>query len=112
MLNPTLIQLFAAENDRDWPAFAELLDPDVTWHLVGERTHTITGREAYMARIQRAYEARPSAHFELERFRQANDGRVLVELIDDQGAVSVEIFELRDGRVTREWEFLFGPSDR
>lgn len=108
MLPEPLRRLFAAENGRDWAAFATLLDPDVVWHLHGDRSETVEGREAYLRRIETAYRGRPAASFTVERYRSSGWGRVLVELVDTRGEVSVEVFLLRDGLVLEEHEFFFG----
>jgi ketosteroid isomerase-like protein len=108
VLDETLRRLFAAENTRDWDAVAQLLHPRVTWILVGDRTSSIEGRDAYLARIEAAYADRPTARFEVARWRGSGRGRILCELVDDEGAVSVEVFDVKNGLVVREWEFLFG----
>jgi len=108
MVDETLRRLFVAENARDWETLASLLDPDVTWQLIADETTLIRGRNQYLARLQAAYEARPSARFEVVNSRDTGRGRVLCELVDDLGAASIEVFDIRDGLVFREWEFLFG----
>ena len=108
MLDETLRRLFAAENTRDWDAIAQLLHPRVTWLVVGDRTSLIEGRDDYVARLEAAYADRPTACFEVVRWRDSGRGRVLCELVDEEGAMSVEVFDVENCLVVREWEFLFG----
>ena len=70
------------------------------------------GRDRYLARLKAAYEARPSARFEVVNWWDAGRGRILCELMDDLGEASVEVFDVRDGLVIREWEFIFGRNER
>ena len=112
MADDVIRRLFIAENARDWDTLAGLLDPDVTWQLIADETTVIKGRDKYFARLKAAYEARPSAQFEVVNWRDTGRGRILCELMDDLGEASVEVFDVRDGLVIREWEFVFGRDER
>lgn len=112
MPDETLRRLFVAENNRDWMTLAGLLDPEVSWQLVSDATTVIKGRDEYVARPRAVYEARPAARFEVVRERANGRGRVLCELIDDLGVTSIEVFDIRNGLVFREWEFVFGLDAR
>jgi len=112
MVDDTVRRLFIAENARDWNTLAGLLDTDVTWQLNADETTVIKGRNKYLDRLQAAYEARPSTQFEVVSWRDTGRGRILCELMDDLGEASVEVFDVRDGLVIREWEFIFGPDER
>lgn len=107
-----LVRLFAAENERDWAAFRALLHPQVEWTLVGATTTTIRGRDAYMRRIEDAYASAPGAWFSVHRWLHNEAGLIVTELIDNEGNVSIDVFDVRDGRVLREWEFLLGNQIR
>ncbi|MGB3186171.1 MAG: nuclear transport factor 2 family protein [Ornithinimicrobium sp.] len=111
-MTEVLDRLFAAENDRDWRTLETLLHPQIEWTLVGPITTIIRGREAYLKRLKEAYDNTPDAHFELQRSQSNGAGLVVTELLDNRGDVSVDVFDVRDGQVVREWEFLLGDSGR
>lgn len=112
-MDDVLSELFAAENARDWAAFQALLHPEVEWTLIGpDATTVVRGRTAYMRRILAAYESASDAKFSVRRLLRNEAGMIVTELIDTHGDVSVDVFDVRDGVVRREWEFLLGDTAR
>ena len=104
----TLARFFRAENERDWETYRAFLHPDVVWHLHGEENRTIQGVEEYLRTIRDAYAA-SDAHFRVEEAHEAADGRrIVVLLFDDSGMRSFEVFDVEDGLIRREHEFLLG----
>lgn len=102
-MDDVLAELFAAENARDWVAFEVLLHPEVEWTLIGQdATAVVRGRTAYMNRILAAYEAAPDARFTVRHSVRNEAGMMVTELIDNNGDVSVDVFDVRDGQVRRE----------
>lgn len=89
-------------------AFRLLLHPDVEWALVGNTATVIRGRDAYMDRIKDAYETAPDVGFMVQRSIRNETGLIFTELLDSEGSISVDVVDVRDGLVTREWEFLLG----
>ena len=60
-------RFFAAENARDWAAYASLLHPGVEWTLVDDGAERrIVGREDYLAAIAAAYDGTGTAFFCLD----------------------------------------------
>lgn len=103
-----LEDFFDAENRRDWEAYAGCLDPQVEWTVGGR---TVRGRDAYVAAIRAAYERAGAVSFRLHQVLESEDKRVVATLlVDSTGARSLDVFELADGLVRREWEFELGPG--
>ncbi|GAA1452452.1 nuclear transport factor 2 family protein [Nesterenkonia lacusekhoensis] len=112
-MNDVLDELFAAENARDWTTFRALLHPEVEWTLIGSGTTSVVhGRDAYMNRLEATYESAPDAEFTLRRSLRNDAGLIVTELIDNHGNVSVDVFDVRNGLLRREWEFLLGDGAR
>ncbi len=109
-MTEVLDRLFSAENERDWDAFRSLLHPQVEWTLIGPKTTVIRGRDAYMRRIEDAYTSAPEVRFAVHRSLRNEAGLIVTELLDNEGNVSVDVFDVRGGLVIREWEFLLGDS--
>lgn len=104
----TLVRFFRAENERDWETYRAFLHEDVVWHLHGEGDRTIRGVEEYLQTIRDAY-AGSDTRFRVEEAHEAADGsRVVVLLVDDSGRRSCEVFDVEDGLIRREHEFLLG----
>ena len=103
-----LARFFRAENERHWETYRAFLHEDVVWHLHGEQDRTIRGVDEYLQTIRDAY-AGSDAHFRVEEAHEAADGRrVVVLLVDDSGRRSCEVFDVEDGLIRREHEFLLG----
>lgn len=101
-----LARSFQAENERDWTTYRRFPHPEVVWELHAEPERTIRGVEAYLRAIRRAYEG-GGAHFSCARMDVSADGtRVAALLVNDAGVRSLDIFDLRDGRIYREYEFI------
>ena len=96
-------QLVAAFADRlerrDWPALAELLDPDVVYELPQTRER-IRGRDRYVT-FNREY----SGDWHIEPrvvLGDEHDGALLFRwTLDGDEALAVAFFEVTDGRITK-----------
>lgn len=103
-----LTQFFEAENARDWARYRSFLHPEVVWELYGDEVRVIRGVEEYLSVIRAAY-ADTTIQFTCERMDVSADGnRIVTHLVNDQGERSVDIFEFKDGKIVREYEFLLG----
>lgn len=112
-MNDVFDELFAAENSRNWTTFRSLLHPEVQWTIVGpEAPALVEGRAAYTERIKAAYEFAPAAEFTVCRSLRNEEGTTVKELIDHHRNVSVDVFDICNGLVRREWEFLLGMDAR
>ncbi|MEO7421148.1 MAG: DUF429 domain-containing protein [Ornithinibacter sp.] len=108
-LDVTLRRLFEAENARDWAICADLIHPDVMWTLAGDGDpQLVQGRAAYLARLAAAYLGSQRQFQCIEVTRSQDGRRIVTVLLDTEGRRSVDVFEIEDGVVRREWEFLLG----
>lgn len=108
-LPQSLSDLFSAELHQDWARLRELLHPEVVWTVIGHDESRVHGAEAYVSRLRAAYEHGSATGFTVRHVRRGEGGLVATELIDEEGNVSLDIFELDpQGRVLREWEHLLG----
>ncbi|WOF21819.1 nuclear transport factor 2 family protein [Microbacterium betulae] len=108
-LTRSLEPLFAAENARDWQRYATFLHPEVVWTLVdGADERRIVGREEYLAVIRRAYEGVSTRFRCVDMMIDEGRARVASLLISDTGDRSLDVFDLEDGLIRREWEFFLG----
>lgn len=98
---------FEAENKRDWEAYERFLHPEVEWRVAGR---TVAGRADYLRAMRAAYAGSDSC-FRLHQVIESADGRVVATLlIDSRGNRSLDVFEIVEGLIRREWEFLLGPG--
>jgi len=65
-----------------------------------------------MRRIEDAYASAAEARFAVHRSLRSEVGLIVTELLDNEGNVSVDVFDVHDGLVIREWEFLLGNQVR
>ncbi|MEO5608785.1 MAG: DUF429 domain-containing protein [Ornithinibacter sp.] len=108
-LDVTLRRLFDAENAREWAVCADLLHPDVTWTRAGDGDpEQVQGRTSYLARLAAAYVGSRRQFQCIEVTRSQDGRRIVTVLLDSEGRRSVDVFEIEDGLVRREWEFLLG----
>ncbi|MDO4781316.1 MAG: hypothetical protein Q4A34_02945 [Candidatus Saccharibacteria bacterium] len=78
----------------------------MTWWLYGAEEKAISGIENYVTTMQQAYQG-TDVQFRCEQMLVSRDGRRIVcHLIDDEGSRSIDIFELKDGLIYKEYEFL------
>lgn len=103
----TLEAFFDAENHRDWETFAAFLHPDVEWAINGR---LVRGRRAYVAALRDFYRG-SEARFRLHQFLDSADGTTVATLlVNSAGERSLEVFEVIEGLIRREWEFDLGPG--
>ena len=106
-----LERFFAAENARDWEAYANFLHPGVEWTLVdGGAERRIIGREDYLAAIAAAYDGTSTVFSCLDMTVDRGRGRVVTLLVNDDGERSLDVFDVEGGLIRREWEFLLGRA--
>ncbi len=107
----SLEQFFAAENARDWKRYATFLHPEVVWTLVdGATERRIVGREEYLAVIRRAYAGVSTTFRCIDMTVDVQRSRVASLLVSDTGDRSLDVFDVEDGLIRREWEFLLGAE--
>lgn len=110
-LERLLERFFAAENARDWATYASFLHPGVEWVLVDDGAERrIVGREEYLAAIVAAYDGTGAVFSCLDMTVDRGRGRVVTLLVDDDGERCLDVFDVEDGLIRREWEFLLGRA--
>ncbi|MDU0348428.1 nuclear transport factor 2 family protein [Actinomyces sp. MRS3W] len=111
-LECVLARFFAAENARDWRAYASFLHPDVEWTLYNHgQAHRRIGREEYLRAIRAAYQD-VSVRFRcVETLSDPHQGRIVAVLVNDAGERSLDVFDFDDNLIRYEWEFLLGTGD-
>lgn len=110
-LSEALERFFAAENARDWVAYATYLHPGVEWRLFDGPVETVvSGRDAYLAAMERAYRGVATQFRPVQILVDDGRNRVVTLLVDDDGERSLDIFDFEDGLVRREWEYLLGAE--
>ena len=108
-LERLLERFFAAENARDWAAYASFLHPGVEWVLVDDGAERrIVGREDYLAAIAAAYDGAVFSCLDMTVDR--GRGRVATLLVNDDGERCLDVFDVEGGLIRREWEFLLGRA--
>lgn len=94
---------------RDWPALAELLDPDVVYEVPQTRER-IRGRDRYVT-----FNAEYPGDWHLEPVVVLGDeraGGVLFRwTVGDEDAFGIAFFELDGGRITRITDFWPEPYE-
>lgn len=101
----TVLAFYAAENARDWSSYEALVDPDIVYeeYPSGECGR---GRDGFIAGVQEMYKGRDATMFTVRSIgADASRGVVHAEL-ECEGRLSVNVFELRDGRIVAEREYL------
>jgi len=108
-LERLLRQFFAVENARDWRTYAGFLHPQVEWSLIDVgRERRVVGREAYLQAIRSAYDGAATKFRCVETMVDHRRGRIAAVLVDELGERSLEVFDVEDGLIRREWEFFLG----
>lgn len=101
-----LAAFFAAENRRDWQACRGFLHEDVVWVLHARETVRIAGIDSCMQTIMAAYRDNDNT-FTCEALYGSGDAsRIVAMLVNCLGARSCDIFEVSDGKIRAEYEFL------
>lgn len=94
---------------RDWPALAELLDPDVVYEVPQTRER-IRGRDRYVT-----FNAEYPGDWHLEPLVVLGDDRAGGVLfrwtVGDEAAFGIAFFELDGGRITRVTDFWPEPYE-
>lgn len=95
-----------AENRRDWPAYRSFLADDVEWTLMGSGRRVVRGINEYMATIRAFYEQNPDATFTVERLVVDEPTGIAFAELDMAGRKSIDVFEIRAGRIAVEREYF------
>lgn len=102
---------FQAENERDWQAYLTFLDEAVVWELQGDQLEVIRGKDAYLQRIQAAYQD-SFVHFTCHYYQtNADQSQIVTLLCNSLGHYSCDIFEFRQGLIVKETEYLLKAAD-
>lgn len=110
-LESLMASFLAAENARDWNAYAAFLHPQVEWTLIdGGRERKIVGKEQYLRAIKSAYANSATTFRCIEAMSDRGRQLVATMLANDDGERSLDVFVIEDGHIRREWEFLLGRS--
>ena len=105
-LPPMLEDFFRAENERDWETYRSYLDPDVKWYLFGRDVETVEGIDEYVEVMKEVYYD-TNITFECIQVRISSDGsRVMTLLMNEEGGLSLDIFDLQRDKIIREYEFI------
>lgn len=100
------LAFFKAENERNWTTYVEFLHPDIIWSLHGSETKVINGINEYLSTIKMSYMNNDS-HFICKKLEISNDEkRVMAFLVNDKKERSLDVFEMKNGLIYREYEFL------
>lgn len=101
-----LIAFFEAENNRDWKNYRQFLHPNVRWTLHSTEEHIISGIDAYLTTMMKAYTGSDNT-FVCESLYQSNTGnRIVTILANSINEYSCDIFEFKDGLICEEYEFV------
>lgn len=104
-----MARFFAAENARDWNAYAAFLHPRVEWTLIdGNRQHKIVGKGQYLQAIKSAYAKSATTFRCVEAMSDSGRQLIATTLVNDDGERSLDVFVIEDGLIRHEWEFLLG----
>lgn len=97
---------FRAENERDWEVYKQYLHPEISWELFSKEKKHIIGVENYMQTIINAYNNN-DAQFVCLEMHISNDGnRIVANLLNNSGIRSLDIFDFKEGKIYREYEFI------
>lgn len=97
---------FEAENKRDWTTYQKFLHPEIEWQLQQDKTRIFSGIEEYMTAVKKAYENNDTQFVCTEMIFSKDRNRIVAYLLNNNGIRSVDIFDFRDGKIYREFEFI------
>lgn len=97
---------FKAENERNWNRYQQYLHPEISWMLYGSKVKQIQGITEYLNTIKASYE-HTAIQFHCEKMEISDDQhRIACFLRNDKGEKSIDIFEIKDHLIYKEFEFL------
>jgi hypothetical protein len=103
----TLQRFFSLENERNWRDYESYLSEDVEWILnENEKQVIIRGKKDYLERIRQAYNE-TDVKFTIRAIARCERTNRIVSILEsDDGDISIDVFELRNGKIAREWEYI------
>ena len=105
-IRETIEAFFHAENRRDWSTYEALVDPEVEAVSFGPPgRESVRGRVQFVEEVKRAYGDRPSTFTVVHLLTDERQNLAIAE-IEIEGRRSVDVFELRHGRIWREREYF------
>lgn len=102
-----LQRFFALENERCWKEYGAYLADDVVWILnENGKQVVINGKKEYLEKIEQAYED-ISTRFEVKSITKYEKKNEIITLLENEdGDMSLDIFEIKYGKIVREWEYI------
>lgn len=95
---------YAAENDRDWDTIRRYVAEDIVSRSYPSGDQ-VRGRDDYLAGMQAMYEGRSST-FEVHAISADPSTATVFAELSIESKWSVNVFELRDGQIFSEREYL------
>lgn len=102
-----LYTFFKAENERNWELYKQFLHPEVCWELFSKEKKKIVGIENYMKTIKNAYLNTDYKFSCIDMQISKSGNRIATYLVNNFGVRSLDIFDFKDGKIYREYEFIF-----
>lgn len=101
-----LADFFRAENARNWNRYQQFLHPEIIWRLFNREEKKIVGTEHYMQVIKNAYQNSEAQFTCVDMQISADGNRIVTSLVNNSGVRSLDIFDFKDGKIYREYEFI------
>ena len=101
-----LYVFFKAENERNWELYKQFLHTEVCWELFSKEKKKIVGIENYMKTIKNAYLNTDSKFSCIDMQISKSGNRIATYLVNNFGVRSMDIFDFKDGKIYREYEFI------
>jgi ketosteroid isomerase-like protein len=101
-----LLRFFEAENRRDWAEYGKYLAPDVVWELFSGQETTVRGIDRYIAAIKKAYDGSDDTFVCEAMYHNGDGNRIVTILKNSHGQRSCDMFEIADGLIAKEYEFI------
>ena len=87
--------------------YKQFLHPEVCWELFSKEKKKIVGIENYMKTIKNAYLNTDSKFSCIDMQISKSGNRIATYLVNNFGVRSLDIFDFKDGKIYREYEFIF-----
>ena len=102
-----LQRFFSLENERNWRDYEAYLSEDIEWILnENEKQVVIHGKKSYLERVRHAY-SYTDVKFTIRAIARCERTNRIVSILEsDDGDISIDVFELSNGKIAREWEYI------